>query len=478
MNFSATLNKNTVFQVVAEQAQQLGQEIYVVGGFVRDLLLKRPSKDIDFVCVGDGIALAQAVATTLKTNSGRTTDVAVFKNFGTAQVKHQEYELEFVGARKESYRADSRKPSVEDGSLADDQRRRDFTINAMAISLNQPNYGELIDPFEGVRDLERKMIVTPLNPDITFSDDPLRMMRAIRFASQLSFDIDPDTFAAIVQNTDRLQIISQERITDELNKIILSPEPSYGFKLLFHSGLLAQFFPEMVALHGVEKIKGKTHKDNFYHTLQVLDNVASVSDDLWLRWAAILHDIAKPPTKRFDPKAGWTFHGHEDKGARMVPALFRKLKLPLDGKMKYVQKLVRLHLRPIALVKDVVTDSAIRRLLYEAGDATDDLMKLCRADITSKNHSRVQRYLQNFDKVEQKMAEVEEKDKLRNFQPAITGEDIMQTFGLKPSRVVGEIKNELREAILEGEISNTREAGYQFMLKAGSKRGLKPVSED
>ena len=348
MNFSATLNKNTVFRVVAQQAQQLGQEIYVVGGFVRDLLLERPSKDIDFVCVGDGIALAQAVATALKTNLGRTTDVAVFKNFGTAQVKHQEYELEFVGARKESYRADSRKPSVEDGSLADDQRRRDFTINAMAISLNQPNYGELIDPFEGVRDLERKMIVTPLNPDITFSDDPLRMMRAIRFASQLSFDIDPDTFAAIVQNTDRLQIISQERITDELNKIILSPEPSYGFKLLFHSGLLAQFFPEMVALHGVEKIKGKTHKDNFYHTLQVLDNVASVSDDLWLRWAAILHDIAKPPTKRFDPKAGWTFHGHEDKGARMVPALFRKLKLPLDGKMKYVQKLVRLHLRPIA----------------------------------------------------------------------------------------------------------------------------------
>ena len=478
MNFSATLDKNTVFQVVAEQAQQLEQETYVVGGFVRDLLLKRPSKDIDFVCVGDGIALAQAIATALKATAGRTTDVAVFKNFGTAQVKHQEYELEFVGARKESYRADSRKPSVEDGTLEDDQRRRDFTINAMAISLNQSNYGELVDPFEGVRDLERKMIVTPLNPNITFSDDPLRMMRAIRFASQLSFDIDPDTFAAIVQNADRLQIISQERITDELNKIILSPVPSYGFKLLFHSGLLARFFPEMVALHGVEKIKGKTHKDNFYHTLQVLDNVASVSDDLWLRWAAILHDIAKPPTKRFDPKVGWTFHGHEDKGARMVPALFRKLKLPLDGKMKYVQKLVRLHLRPIALVKDVVTDSAIRRLLYEAGDATDDLMKLCRADITSKNHHRVQRYLQNFDKVEQKMAEVEEKDKLRNFQPAITGEDIMQTFGLKPSRVVGEIKNELREAILEGEISNTREAGYQFMLEAGSKRGLKPVPKD
>lgn len=477
MNFTEVLDKHTVFQVTAQVAQRLGVATYVVGGFVRDLLLERPSKDIDLVCVGNGIQLAQAVAEALKQLPGRTTEVSVFKNFGTAMVKHNEYELEFVGARKESYRADSRKPEVAPGTLEDDQRRRDFTINALAISLNANDYGALVDPFDGVGDLRRKMIVTPLDANITFSDDPLRMMRAVRFATQLTFDIDPDTFDAIIDNAERLKIISQERITDELNKIILSPVPSYGFKLLFHAQLLQQFFPDMVNLQGVEKIDGKSHKDNFYHTLQVLDNVAQVSDDLWLRWAAILHDIAKPATKRFHPKAGWSFHGHEDKGARMVPSLFRKLKLPMDQKMKFVQTLVRLHLRPIALVKDVVTDSAVRRLLYEAGDTIDALMMLCRADITSKNHERVARYLRNFDKVEQKMEEVEAKDQLRNFQPAITGEDIMRTFNLSPSRVVGEIKNEIREAILEGHVENTRESSYQYMLQIAQDRGLQPVED-
>ena len=475
MNFTEVLDKHVVFEVIAQVAQRQGIETYVVGGFVRDLLLDRPSKDIDVVCVGDGIALAQAVAQALKQLPGHTTEVSVFKNFGTAMIKHQEYELEFVGARKESYRSDSRKPEVAPGTLEDDQRRRDFTINALAISLNDSDYGTLIDPFDGVADLQRKMIVTPLDPNVTFSDDPLRMMRAVRFATQLSFDIDPTTFKAIVDNAERLKIISQERITDELNKIILSPVPSYGFKLLFHAQLLQQFFPDMVNLQGVEKVDGKTHKDNFYHTLQVLDNVAQVSDDLWLRWAAILHDIAKPATKRFHPKVGWTFHGHEDKGARMVPFLFRKLKLPMDQKMKFVQTLVRLHLRPIALVKDVVTDSAVRRLLYEAGDAIDALMILCRADITSKNHERVARYLRNFDKVERKMAEVEASDQLRNFQPAITGEDIMQTFNLPPSRIVGEIKNEIREAILDGNVENTKESSYQYMLEVARARGLSPV---
>lgn len=478
MNFAEVLQQNPVFSLIAQTAQELDRETYVVGGYVRDLILKRPSKDIDFVCVGDGISLAKKVAEILKTQSGHTTEVTIFKNFGTAMIRHRDYELEFVGARKESYQRESRKPIVENGTLQDDQNRRDFTINAMAISLNPDGYGDLVDPFDGVKDLKRKMIVTPLDPAITFSDDPLRMMRAIRFAAQLKFDIAPKTFDAIIDHAERLQIVSQERITTELNKIILSDQPSYGFKLLYHSQLLHQFFPEMVALQGVETIDGKSHKDNFYHTLQVLDNISEVTDDLWLRWAAILHDIAKPPTKRFHRKAGWTFHGHEDRGARMVPHIFRRLKLPLDQKMKFVQKLVRLHLRPIALVKSQVTDSAVRRLLYEAGDDVEALMKLCRADITSKNHNRVKRYLQNFDLVEEKMESVEEKDHVRNFQPVISGEDIMKTFGLKPSRAVGDIKTELKEAVLDGKIRNEHEEAYAYMLKIAQDMGLKPVEEN
>ncbi|WP_089679044.1 CCA tRNA nucleotidyltransferase [Catalinimonas alkaloidigena] len=472
MNFAATLRENPVFPHVAEAARRLGVETYVVGGWVRDLLLKRPCKDIDFVCVGSGIALAQTLADQLPGH----VPLNVFKNFGTAMLRWDEWELEFVGARKESYRSESRKPIVEDGTLEDDQQRRDFTINALAISLNEATFGDLIDPFDGVGDLKRKMIRTPLDPDITFSDDPLRMMRAIRFASQLNFDIHPDTFDALRTNAARLDIVSQERIIGELNKIILSPTPSYGFKLLYHAGLLERIFPELIELAGVETVDGKGHKDNFYHTLQVLDNVAEVSDDLWLRWAALMHDIAKPATKRFDKRAGWTFHGHEDLGTRMVPKLFRRMKLPMNEHMKFVQKLVRLHLRPIALVKDEVTDSAIRRLIVDADEALDALMQLCRADITSKNPQRVRRHLQNFNKVEKRILEVEETDRLRNFQPAVTGEHIMQTFGLPPSRQVGELKSELREAILEGHIKNTFADGYPFLLKLGEQRGL-PVQK-
>ena len=467
MNFGEELAKNIVFDKVRKAAVTLNLEAYAVGGFVRDLILKRPCKDIDFVCVGSGIELAQQVAKELG-----GLQVTVFKNFGTAMIKEGDYELEFVGARKESYRQESRKPIVEDGTLEDDQQRRDFTINAMAISLNSNNYGELIDPFDGVNHLKKKLIKTPLDPSITFSDDPLRMMRAIRFASQLNFDIEADTFEAIAKNGDRLQIVSMERITDELNKIILSPTPSYGFKLLFHSGLLKQFFPEMIALHGVEYVDNHAHKDNFFHTLQVLDNVSKMSNDLWLRWAAILHDIAKPLTKRFDKAIGWTFHGHEDKGARMTPGIFRRFKLPMNEKMDFVQKLVRLHLRPIALVKEEVTDSAVRRLLYEAGEDSDALMKLCRADITSKNNEKVSRYLKNFEKVEQKMIEVEEKDKVRNFQPPVTGDEIIKMFNLPASKIIGDIKEEIKDAIMDGKIRNDREEALRLLLEIAKRKGI------
>jgi tRNA nucleotidyltransferase/poly(A) polymerase len=466
MNFREDLEQVPVFGKISQVAGRLGLETYVVGGYVRDLLLNRPCKDIDFVCVGSGIALAEAVAAEL-----RSTQVTVYKNFGTAMIKYSDFDLEFVGARKESYRSDSRKPLVEDGTLDDDQKRRDFTINAMAISLNPQNYGELVDPFGGVAHLAKKTIQTPLDAEITFSDDPLRMLRAVRFASQLNFDIEANTFDAIIKNASRLKIISMERITEELNKIILSPVPSYGFKLLFQSGLLKEFFPEMIALHGVEYVDNKAHKDNFYHTLQVLDNVAKVSGDLWLRWAAILHDIAKPVTKRFEPKVGWTFHGHEDRGARMTPGIFRRLKLPMNEKMEFVQKLVRLHLRPISLVKEV-TDSAVRRLLFEAGDDVEALMTLCRADITSKNSEKVAKYLSNFERVHQKMIELEERDQIRNFQPPITGDEIMRMFNLPASRIIGDIKEEIKEAILEGEIKNSREEALELLNKIAQQKGL------
>lgn len=468
MNFQEHLKTNSVFTIIGKCADELKLETYVVGGYVRDLLLKRPSKDIDFVTVGDGVALAKLVAKKL----GDKVQVTVYKNFGTAAIKFKDYDLEFVGARKESYRNDSRKPEVSAGTLSEDQQRRDFTINAMAICMNEDRFGDLVDPFNGTKDLKRKMLQTPLDPDTTFSDDPLRMMRAIRFASQLKFDIAPDTYEGIVRNVKRIRIVSAERITDELNKIVLSEQPSYGFKLLYHSGLLKEVFPEMEELQGVEVRDGQTHKDNFYHTLQVLDNISKETNDLWLRWAAILHDIAKPATKRFHQKAGWTFHGHEDKGARMVPGIFKRLRLPQNEKMRYVQKLVRLHLRPIPLVRDNITDSAVRRLLFEAGDDVDDLMTLCKADITSKNHERVQKYIRNFEKVRKKMAKLEEKDHIRNFQPPVTGEKIMEVFNLKPSRVVGDIKEEIREAILEGTIPNEFQPAYDLMIKIGQKKGL------
>lgn len=471
MNLSSSL-EHEIFKTIGTVADRQSLETYVVGGYVRDVILKRSSKDIDLVCVGSGIMLAQAVAKAL----GPRVKVNIFKNFGTAQIVFDDMELEFVGARKESYRSGSRKPVVEDGTLEDDQKRRDFTINAMAISLNEKTFGELVDPFDGIGDIKRKIIRTPLDPVVTFSDDPLRMMRAVRFASQLNFDIDADTFAALTSQAVRLKIISGERIIEELNRIILSPVPSYGFKLLFHSGLLKEFFPEMVALHGVEYVGNQAHKDNFFHTLQVLDNVSKVSDDLWLRWAAIMHDIAKPATKRFDKTHGWTFHGHEDKGARMTPAIFRRLKLPMDERMVFVQKLVRLHLRPIPLVREV-SDSAIRRLLFEAGDDVDALMKLCRADITSKNNEKVTRFLKNFDLVETKMGEVEQKDHIRNFQPPITGDEIIRMFNIPPGRIIGEIKEQIKEAILEGEIKNDREEALLLLRKIADEKGLKEVRE-
>lgn len=469
MNYSSALN-HRVFKAIGKVSEEQSERAFVIGGFVRDLILDRPSKDIDVVTEGSGIVLAKAVAKELGIKQ-----VSVFKNFGTAMFVCGDLEVEFVGARKESYSRGSRKPIVEDGTLEDDQNRRDFTINAMALGLGKVDFGDLIDPFNGMKDLDLGVIKTPLDPNITFSDDPLRMLRAIRFAAQLEFTIVPESIAAITENAERLDIISMERVHTELNKIILSDRPSIGFKLLMKTGLLERFFPEMVALKGVEKRNGVSHKDNFYHTLEVLENVCKKSDDLWLRWAAIMHDIAKPPTKRFHPKQGWTFHGHEDRGARMVPKIFKRLKLPMDAKMKFVQKLVLLHLRPIALTKEVVTDSAIRRLLSEAGDDIDALMILCRADITSKNEAKVSKYLKNYDIVVIKLKEVEENDNIRNFQPPVTGEMIMKTFGIPPSRPIGDIKKAIKEAILEGDIKNDTNEAFELMLKLGEGMGLTKV---
>ncbi len=462
--------QHPVFKVVSQIISEKGLEAYVIGGFVRDLLLDRPSKDIDIVVVGNGLELAEEAAKIL-----RVKKVSLFKNFGTAQFNYKDLDVEFVGARKESYQEDSRKPAIEIGTLSDDQKRRDFTINALAIDLRKETFGNLIDPFGGLADLEKGILKTPLDPTTTYSDDPLRMMRAIRFATQLNFQIERASLEAILANASRLQIISQERIMDELNKIILAEKPSRGFELLLSTKLLHEFFPEMVALCGVETRNGKAHKDNFYHTLEVLDNISENTANLWLRWAAILHDIAKPPTKRFDEQVGWTFHGHEDLGARMVPKLFKRMRLPLDNKMKYVQQLVRLHLRPIALVKGHVTDSAIRRLLFEAGDDIEDLMLLCNADITSKNEFKVKKYKKNFEVVSQKLKDVEAKDHVRNFQPPVSGELIMETFNLTPCAEIGIIKTRIKDAILEGEISNELEAAKKLMYTLGEELGLQVV---
>ncbi len=463
-----------VFRLISETADALGRECYVVGGWVRDFFLHRPSTDVDIVTVGSGIELATAFARRL----GKKASLAVFRNFGTAQVKWKGMEVEFVGARKESYSRDSRKPIVEDGSLEDDQNRRDFTVNAMAVCLNNSRFGELVDPFEGLFDLEDRVLRTPLDPDITFSDDPLRMMRCIRFATQLGFSIEPETFSAIGRNAGRIGIVSAERVTEELNKIVLARRtPSVGFVLLDECGLLERIFPELKRLQGVEIRSGRAHKDNFYHTLEVLDNVAKTAGPghLWLRWAALLHDVGKPATKRWDPRLGWTFHNHNFIGEKMVPAIFRRMKLPLGERLKYVQKLVGLHMRPIAIADDEVTDSAVRRLLFEAGDDIDDLMLLCEADITSKNEQRKQRFLDNFRLVRQKLVDLEERDRIRNFQPPVRGEEIMSLFGLSPCAEVGELKAAIKDAILNGEIPNEHDAAKAYLLEKAAAMGLRPV---
>ena len=465
--------KLPVFEIIRDVSKAMNLKVYVVGGYVRDSLLGRPSKDIDVVVVGDGLELAAAVAKAI----GKHTEAKFYGQFGTAMLRHKGLEIEFVGARRESYKLYSRKPDVRPGTLAEDLNRRDFTVNALAVSLNEQNFGELIDPFNGQKDLEQQILKTPLDADITYSDDPLRMMRAIRFASQLNFQIEASSFEAIKRNKNRLKIVSPERITDELNKIILSKKPSIGFKLLFDSGLLQVFFPQFAQLQGVEVVNGKGHKDNFYHTLEVLDNLSKHSDDLWLRWAAILHDIAKPATKRFDPKQGWTFHGHEFRGAKMVPGIFKQLKLPLGDKMKFVQKLVLLHLRPIVLAQEIVTDSAVRRLLFDAGDDIDALMQLCDADITSKNEYKVKKYRENFQLVRRKLQEIEAKDKIRNWQPPVNGQIIMEVFGLKPGKEVGIIKLAIREAVLDGLIGNNFEEAYTYMKTVAKGLGLQVQNE-
>ncbi|HEY8958880.1 CCA tRNA nucleotidyltransferase [Chitinophaga sp.] len=471
LDIPCSLQERKVLEKIALAAHELGVPAYLIGGFVRDKLLGRKTKDMDIVCVGDGIALAHKVAERL----GDNLPVNFFKTYGTAQVKLNDLEIEFVGARRESYREESRNPQVSAGTLQDDQNRRDFTINAMAISLRDIDYGSLLDPFEGLSDLEKKIIRTPLAPAQTFSDDPLRMMRAIRFASQLQFTIEETAFNAIQENAERIRIISQERISDEFNKIMLSPKPSVGLDLLYKSGLLKIIFPQMIDMVGVEMYEGKGHKDNFYHTLQVVDNISENTKDLWLRWAALLHDIGKPATKKFEPGHGWTFHGHDAVGGKMVPRIFSRMKLPMSEKMKLVRKLVELHLRPISLTKENITDSAIRRLLFDAGDDIEGLMMLCEADITSKNKAKVKRYLENFELVRRRLKEVEESDRIRNWQPPVTGEIIMETFGLKPGRIVGDLKNAIREAILDGEIPNTYEAAYAFLLEKAGALNLSPV---
>ncbi len=462
---------HTIFKVISEAADQLNQETYVIGGFVRDLILNRPSPDIDVVTVGSGIELAEIVAKKL----GKNIQVSVFKTFGTAMLKYRSLEVEFVGARKESYNEDSRKPMVENGTFEEDQNRRDFTINALAICLNKNRFGEMIDPFGGIQDISDKIIRTPLEPGITFSDDPLRMMRAIRFATQFGFTIEEKTLGAVSLNKNRIHIISKERIGEELNKIILSDKPSVGFRLLDKTGLLEIIFPELHRMKGHEEVKGIGHKDNFYHTLEVLDRIAPNTNNLWLRWSALLHDIAKPATKKYSPQLGWTFYSHNFVGAKMVPALFKRMKFPMNEKMKYVQKIVELHMRPIVLSEEVVTDSAIRRLLFEAGDDVDDLMTLCEADITSKNPEKVKKYYGNFQLVRQKLKDLEERDHIRNFQPPVSGETIMEVFGLEPCREVGLIKTAIKDAILDGIFPNQHEPAYQFMLEKGKEMGLNPV---